>query len=81
MKPDNIDYTYVTRMIDGEATRMDKIKPHVMERIEALGRMNDRRQAYLSAGDREGLLALAREYEAMRMQRMAKKLRIEADVL
>jgi hypothetical protein len=58
-----------------------RIKPEVMRRIEALGRMNDRRLALVSAGDGLGLLELAAEYEAKGMPRVAAEIRKEASEL
>lgn len=80
---DDLVYTgmQITRTVDGERQRLDKLKPCIMRRIEMLGEMNDRWQERLVAGDREQLLELAREYETKRMPRMAKKVRREAEAL
>lgn len=59
--------------------RLDKLKPCIISRIEMLGKMNDRRRVCLAAGNREQLLALAREYKAKKMPRMAKVVRREAE--
>lgn len=83
MKSEDVVYTgmKITKMFDGEVQRMDAIKPCILKRIEALGEMNDRWRACRAAGDRGDLLTLAREYEAMKMPRMAKAVRREAEEL
>ena len=63
---------------DGVAFDDTKIKPEIMRRIEALGVLNDRRVAYVAAGDGESLLKLADEYEAKKMPVMAETVRKEA---
>ena len=63
---------------DGVAFGPEKLKPDVMRRIEALGVLNDRRVAYVAAGDGESLLRLADEYEAKKMPVMAESVRKEA---
>lgn len=63
---------------DGVAFEFEKIKPEVMKRIEALGVLNDRRVAYVAAGDWMSLLQLADEYEAKKMPVMAEAVRKEA---
>lgn len=63
---------------DGVAFAAERLKPGVARRIEELGKMNDRREAYAAAGDGESLLALAEEYEEKRMPVMAEEVRKEA---
>lgn len=63
---------------DGVAFGVEKIKPGIMKRIDALGLMNDRRTEYVAAGDVESLLKLAQEYEAKKMPVMAEAVRQEA---
>jgi len=63
---------------DGVAFESTKIKPEIMRRIEALGKMNDRREAYKAAGDWMSLVQLADEYEAKKMLKMAESVRLEA---
>jgi hypothetical protein len=40
------------RNVDGEAQRLDAIKPAVIKRIEKLGKMNDRRERYKTQANR-----------------------------
>lgn len=56
-----------------------EIKPAIMRRIEMIGKLNDRRLAYMAAGDGESLLRLADEYEEKKMPVMANIVRKEAE--
>jgi hypothetical protein len=63
---------------DGVAFTFEKLKPAVERRIEELGVLNDRRVAYVAAGDGESLLQLADEYDKRKMPVMAETVRKEA---
>lgn len=69
----------ITRNIEGETRRLDAIEPSMLERIELLGELNDRRERYKVAGDWESLLKLADEYEVRFMVGMAAMIRREAE--
>jgi hypothetical protein len=49
-----------------------------MDKIEMLGKLNDRRNKYLGKRSKAGLLRLACEYERMKMPMMAAWIRAEA---
>ena len=53
----------------------------IAERVEALGKLNDRHRKLSLAGDALGLQELAAEYEARRMTRTAQMIRIEASAI
>jgi len=63
---------------DGEIEHLDRLKPEYYERIEMIGRLNDRRESLKTAGDWVGLLKLADEYEEKFMPTMAAAIRSEA---
>ena len=63
---------------DGVYFMPGEIQPSVMKRIEMIGKLNDRREEYLAAGDGESLLRLAEEYAKKKMPMMANIVRKEA---
>jgi hypothetical protein len=69
----------ITRNFEGETRRLDAIEPSMLERIEQLGELNDRRERYKVAGDWESLLKLADEYEQRLVVGMAAMIRREAE--
>jgi len=69
----------ITRNIEGKAKRLDALSPSMLDRIEMLGEMNDRRERYKVAGDWESLLKLADEYEARLVPSVAAMIRREAE--
>jgi len=69
----------IKRMVDGEAQDQSELKKDVQRRIEMIGKLNDRRMAYITAGDGESLLRLAEEYAKKKMPRMARIVRKEAE--
>ena len=63
---------------DGEIEHLDRLKPEYYQRIEMLGKLNDRRESLKTAGDWAGLIVLADEYEKKSMPTMAAAIRSEA---
>lgn len=69
----------IKRMVDGEAQDLGELKRDVQRRIEMICKLNDRRMAYVAAGDGESLLVLAEEYAKKKMPTMANIVRKEAE--
>lgn len=69
----------IVRMVDGEAQDLSELKKDVQRRVEMIGKLNDRRMAYVAAGDGESLLRLAEEYKSKKMPVMANIVRKEAE--
>lgn len=81
MDESSVVYTgmVIKRMVDGEAQDLGELKRDVARRIEMIGKLNDRRMEYITAGDGESLLRLAEEYEKKKMPTMANIVRKEAE--
>lgn len=58
-----------------------KLPADVANRIEWLGKMNDRRRECVANGDVDGLRVLASEYAARNMLRTSNGIYLEIDVL
>ena len=55
----------IHRIKNGVVINMNKLPADITNRIELLGRMNDRRKHFRNVRDWRGLLYLAKQYERM----------------
>lgn len=68
----------ITRRINGKVRNLSRLPEKMLERIEMLGEMNDRRKGLRETGNWRGLETLAAEYAVWRMDTMAAHIRQEA---
>ena len=70
----------MTRIIDGKKVNLSKIPAALVSRMDVLEKLNDRYLHLRGAGDKDGLLELAAEYDAMKMHTMAGQIRRECGI-
>jgi hypothetical protein len=74
--------TYVAqRAGEGVHFKGIKLSKKILSRIEALGKMNDRRKACLGARDKDCLMELAARYAEKNMPKMAAEVAKEAELI
>ncbi len=66
---------HISRTINGEIVRMDKLDPAIEKRINKIADLNTQYVTLIAANDTSGLIALADKYARMKMHTMANKIR------
>ena len=69
---------HISRTINGEVVRMDRLDPAIEKRMDAIEALNTQYETLTGANDARGLLALADKYAALKIHTMAGKIRREA---
>lgn len=66
---------HISRTINGEIVRMDRLDPAIEKRIDKIAALNTQYETLTAANDANGLLALADKYAALKINTMAVKIR------
>lgn len=66
---------HISRTINGEIVRMDRLDPAIEKRIDKIAALNTQYETLTAANDANGLLALADKYATLKMHTMAGKIR------
>ena len=65
----------ISRTINGEVVRMDKLDAGIEKRIDVIAELNTQYEKLTAANDADGLFELAKKYDALKMHTMAGKIR------
>ncbi len=68
---------HISRTIDGEIVRMDKLDPAIEKRIDKIAALDTQYRLLIAANDADGLFELAKKYDALKMHTTANKIRRE----
>lgn len=66
---------HISRTIDGEIVRMDRLDPAIEKRIDKIADLNTQYVTLTATNDADGLFELAKKYDALKMHTMANKIR------
>ena len=66
---------HISRTINGEIVRMDRLDAGIERRIKIIAELNTQYETLAGANDANGLLALADKYAALKMHATARKIR------
>ena len=69
---------HISRTINGEVVRMDRLDPAIEKRIDKIAELDTQYRLLTAANDARGLIELSDKYAALKMHTMAGKIRREA---